>query len=128
MKDSFSFDFSGGDDYVFTLNFPQTLVSPREIIRERVFSEVAEHNEKSSDVFRGLVQPVGAERILNGFKMKERKKIDPQEQYRNAVEAFERNGFVMLVDDIQIETLDEQIEIEENMEVTFLKLVPLVGG
>ena len=128
IKDSFSFDFSGGDDYVFTLNFPQTLVSPREIIRERVFSEVAEHNEKSSDVFRGLVQPVGAERILNGFKMKERKKIDPQEQYRNAVEAFERNGFVMLVDDIQIETLDEQIEIEENMEVTFLKLVPLVGG
>lgn len=128
IKDSFSFDFSGADDYVFALNFPQTLVTPREIIRERVFSEVAEYNEKSPEVFRGFVQPVGAERILNGFKMKERKRIDPQEQYRNAVEAFERNGFVMLVDDIQIETLDEQIEIEENMEVTFLKLVPLVGG
>ena len=60
--------------------------------------------------------------------MRERKKIDAQQQYNNAVKAFEGNGFIMLVDDLQIETLDEQLEIEPDMEITFLKLVPLVGG
>lgn len=128
IRDVVSFNLAGKDDYSLVLNFPQTLVTPREIIRERVYTEVEAHNEKRSDVFRGFVQPEGAEKILNGFKMREWKKIDPQQQYTRAVEAFERNGFVMLVDGIQIETLDEQIEIEPAMEVTFLKLVPLVGG
>lgn len=128
IRDAMSFAIGGDNDYFLTLHFPQTLVTPREIIRERVFAEVQSFNDTKADVFRGLVQPVGAERILNGFRIRERKAIDPQEQYSKAVEAFERNGFVMLVDDLQIETLDEQIEIEPDMEITFLKLVPLVGG
>lgn len=128
VRDEVSFNIDGDEDYFLTLTFPQTFVTPREIIQERVLSEVRSHNEKRSDVFRGLVQPVGAERVLNGFKMREWKKIDENEQYSKAIQAFERNGFVMLVDGLQIETLDEQIEIEPNMEVSFLKLVPLVGG
>ena len=44
------------------------------------------------------------------------------------VEAFGRNGFVVLVDDRQVEELDEDIELALGTEVTFLKLVPLVGG
>ncbi len=128
VRDETSFSPRGADDYFLTLNFPQTLVTPREIIRERVSAEVRSYNENRTEVFRGLVQPVGAERILNGFKMRELKRIDEQEQYTKAIEAFERNGFVMLVDGLQIETLDEQIQIEPDMEVSFLKLVPLVGG
>jgi hypothetical protein len=111
-----------------TLDFPSKLVTPREIIRERVFLEVQNYNEKMPEIFNGLVQPTGTERILNGFKMRNKKKIDAQQQYKKAIESFEGNGFIMLVDDIQIETLDEQIEIEPNLSITFLKLVPLVGG
>lgn len=128
VRDEVSFNIGSDEDHFLTLTFPQSFVTPREIIRERVLAEVRSHNEKRSDVFRGLVQPVGAERILNGYKMREWKKIDENEQYSKAIEAFARNGFVMLVDGLQIETLDEQIEIEPNMDVSFLKLVPLVGG
>jgi hypothetical protein len=128
IKDEFSFNFDGANDYFMTLDFASKFVTPRQIIRERIFREVQNYNEKTPEVFNGLVQPTGAERILNGFKMRERKKIDAQQQYKHAVEAFERNGFIMLVDDLQIETLDEQIEIEPDMEISFLKLVPLVGG
>ena len=128
IRDRQSFSFDDVNQGYITLNFPTGLVTPREIIRERVFREVLDYNEKKPEIFSGLVQPVGAERILNGFKMREKKEIDPQEQYKKAVEAFESNRFVMLVDDFQIETLDEQIEIERDVEVTFLKLVPLVGG
>lgn len=126
IKDQIS--FNQGSTNLMTLNFPTSLITPREIIRERVFTEVEKYNEKKAEVFKGLVQPTGAEKILNGFRMRERRAIDAQNQYKMAVEAFERNGFVMLVDGLQIETLDEQIEIEPDMEVTFLKLVPLVGG
>ena len=65
---------------------------------------------------------------MNGFKFKEKKKINEREQYEKAIQAFERNGFIVLVDDIQAESLDQIIEIEAKTSVTFLKLVPLVGG
>jgi hypothetical protein len=128
IRDDVSFGLRPDDAYSITLNFPTNFVTPREIIRERVFSEVNAFNSQMPEIFRGLVQPTGTEKLLNGFKVRERKKIDPQEQYSKAVEAFEHNGFVMLVDDLQIDTLDEQIEIGPDMEITFLKLVPLVGG
>ena len=128
IKDELSFNFGNTVEYSMTLDFQSKFVTPREIIRERVFREVQSYNEKTPEIFNGLVQPIGAERILNGFKMRERKKIDAEQQYKNAVESFERNGFIMLVENLQIETLDEQIEIEPDMEISFLKLVPLVGG
>lgn len=113
----------------FTLNFETNFVSVRELIQARVQQEVEEYNTNQSEYFRGLVQPSVAEQTLNGFKMpKEKKSIDWREQYEKAIAAFERNGFIVLVDDYQIEGLDEIIEIEKHTSVTFLKLVPLVGG
>ena len=79
-------------------------------------------------LFRGLVQPTEAEKVLNGYKLRERRKINWEEQYARAVEAFERNGFFMLVDDRQVDRLDEEIELKVATEVSFIKLVPLVGG
>jgi hypothetical protein len=34
----------------------------------------------------------------------------------------------MLVDDRQVEDLDEEIELRVSTEVSFVKLIPLVGG
>ncbi len=114
--------------YTITLNFPTNFVSVRELIETRVREEVENYNQKQPEVFRMLVQPTLSERVLNGFKFKEKKKINEREQYEKAIQAFERNGFIVLVDDIQAESLDQIIEIEAKTSVTFLKLVPLVGG
>jgi hypothetical protein len=103
-------------------------LSLREIIRRRVFQEVAEHNATSTLTFRGLVQPTDTERTLNGYRMREPRRVDPHEQVRLAEEAFARNGFVVLVDDRQVEDLDALVDLRRDTEVTFLKLVPLVGG
>ncbi|NUT35951.1 MAG: hypothetical protein HOV79_23090 [Hamadaea sp.] len=100
----------------------------REVIRRRVFQEVAEHNAKGGDVFRGLVQPSDTERTLNGFKLKQPRRVDPEEQVTRALEAFSRNGFVVLVDDRQVEELDTVVDLHRDTQITFLKLVPLVGG
>jgi hypothetical protein len=42
--------------------------------------------------------------------------------------AFGRNAFVVLVDDRQVAELDEEVHLRAGTRVTFLKLVPLVGG
>ncbi|MEV4410322.1 hypothetical protein [Catellatospora sp. NPDC049609] len=103
-------------------------MSLREIIRRRVFQEVAEHNAAGAEVFHGLVQPGDTERTLNGLRMKAHRRVDAEQQFARAVEAFSRNGFVVLVDDRQVEELDTELQLGRGTEITFLKLVPLVGG
>lgn len=119
---------AGNDLHTFTLDFLTERVTVREIIRSRVYEEVQLYNAKSSDFFRGLVQPTDAEATLNGYKMHKQRQIDWEEQYVRALKAFSTNGFFILVDDRQVESLDETVELEYDTKVSFIKLVPLVGG
>jgi hypothetical protein len=98
------------------------------LIRARVYEEVRAYNLRQPEYFRGLVQPTDAERTLNGFKVRQRRRIDPEKQFEKAIGLFYRNGFLILVDDRQVEELEEEIQIRQNTTVTFLKLIPLVGG
>ncbi|HOB75659.1 MAG TPA: hypothetical protein PKG54_14170 [Phycisphaerae bacterium] len=112
-----------------TLEFLTERITVRELIRSRVYQEVQDHNLKAHQhVFQGLVQPSDAERELNGYRLRKPRTIDWKQQYEVALKAFQENGFLILVGDRQVEDLDEEIEIQPGVEVTFLKLVPLVGG
>jgi hypothetical protein len=115
----------------FPLEFSNERITVRELIRERVYQEVSEYNFRSrreGGLFRGLVQPTDAERTLNGFKVPKNRDIDWEAQFARAIDAFGRNGFFILVDDRQAETLDETIVISPSTHVSFVKLTPLVGG
>ena len=127
VRDETTFGFNA-DGYDFTISLPAEVVSARELIRERVRQEVEGYNAHQTEYFRGLVQPADAERTLNGFKLRKLRALDWREQYDRAVEAFHRNGFVLLVDDRQVEDIDALIEVKPQTAVTFLKLIPLVGG
>jgi hypothetical protein len=118
----------GGLFFSFTVEVEGDRVTAEELIRERVRQEVAEYNARRPEYFRGLVQPTDAERTLNGYKLKRPRALDWEEQYEKALAAFGRNGFILLVDDRQVESLDEVIRVEPDTAVTFLKLIPLVGG
>jgi hypothetical protein len=115
-------------DYALRLNFPKRRITVRELIEARVREEVENYKSSQPEVFRMLVQPAHAERVLNGFKFKEKKKIDWRRQYEKAVRAFERNAFIVLIDDLQAESLEQVFQVEAETTVTFLKLAPLVGG
>ena len=119
---------SGGRGEAWTLVVAEERLSLREVICRRVRHEVARYNAAAGDVFQGLVQPTDTERLLNGYRMRERREIDPQAQCRLALETFGRNGFLVLVGERQVQDLDAEIELTEGVEVSFLKLVPLVGG
>ncbi|MFC6682497.1 hypothetical protein ACFQE7_42315 [Nonomuraea ferruginea] len=78
--------------------------------------------------FRGLVKPTDAETELNGYRMRTARRLDWERQADAAEAAFARNGFLLLVGDRQIEDLDEEIALTTDPVVSFVKLVPLVGG
>jgi hypothetical protein len=114
--------------YEFALEVLTERLTVRELIRSRVYQEVQDYNLRQPERFRGLVQPTDAEQTLNGFKLKKPRQIDWKRQYDLAVEAFEVNRFLILVDDRQAESLDEEIVVGPETRVSFLKLTPLVGG
>ena len=104
------------------------LISVGDLIRLRVHAEVQLYNLSEPGYFNGLVQPSDAEITLNGYKLRERRQIDWEEQAGMAVKAFEANGFFILVDDCQVEGLAETIAITPETQIAFIKLVPLIGG
>jgi hypothetical protein len=119
---------SGQKTNTFTLACLTEKMTVRELIRARIYQEVQDYNQKEPEYFRGLVEPSAAERVLNGYKLKAKRKIDWEEQFKRALEAFDRNGFFVLVGNRQAESLDEQFDVKVDAEVAFVKLVPLVGG
>ena len=120
---------AGGRSEAATLTFPTERITVRELIRERVYQEVQDFNRAAGRMhFTGLVQPTGAEAVLHGFRLKARREIDWKEQFDSACEAFEANRILVLVGETQAESLEDEIVITRGVEVTFLKLLPLVGG
>ena len=119
---------AGGSLQEFALELLTERITVRELIRSRVYQEVQDYNQKQPEVFRGLVQPTDAEVTLNGFKLKQRRPIDWKKQFDKAIEAFESNRILILVDDKQVDSLDQEIEVKPGTEVSFLRLTMLVGG
>jgi hypothetical protein len=111
-----------------TFEVGTTRLTARELIRLRVHEEVMMYNLSPAGVFKGLVQPTEPEETLNGTKLRQRRPIDWERQAQIALQAFEANGFFILVDDHQVEDLDEVIELQENIQIAFVKLIPLAGG
>ena len=104
-------------------------VTVRELIRARVHQEVRDHNaHRQAQVFRGLVQPTETERELNGYRMRTPRRIDPEKQTEAALTAFRRGHVLLLVGDRQVTELDDEVVLTPGTDVSFLKLVPLVGG
>ena len=113
------------------LDLLTSTITLRELIRRRVYEEVQEyHAAPPSAVFTGLVTPSPVEAALNGPKPEHapKRRLDWEAQYEKALSAFARNGFFVLVGDRQVESLDEEIHLKVDTEVSFVKLVALVGG
>jgi hypothetical protein len=127
IRDETTFSFHGAGRE-FTLALPEERISVRELIRTRVYEEVRDYNLRQEEYFHGLVQPSDAEVTLNGYRMRAGRQIDVERQFKKALLLFQRNGFLILVDDRQVEELDEVIRLRPETTITFLKLIPLVGG
>lgn len=110
------------------VSFANELTTIQDIIKARVFAEVDAYNNKMPEYYRGLIQPSDAETTLNGFRLKAKRKVDGEQQYLTALNAFQKNGYFVLIDNIQGESLDQMVVVNSNTSISFIKLTPLVGG
>jgi hypothetical protein len=118
----------GKESPVFILDFLTEHITVRELIRSRVYQEVKDYNVQQSEYFRGLVQPTDTEPTLNGYRLRQPRHIDWEQQVEQAITAFRSNGFIILINDEQAMDLEAEILVAPETSVTFLKLIPLVGG
>ncbi|MCB1177631.1 MAG: hypothetical protein KDK36_08650 [Leptospiraceae bacterium] len=125
MNDS---GLSGNVIHSWTVPIVLDKLTVKEIIKIRVEREVEKYNETTAGYFNGLIQPKEAESTKEGFRLKEKRKIDTKEQVEKAIKGFEENSFLVLINDSQVDNLDEVIELTENTEISFVKMIPLVGG
>ena len=109
------------------LEVERDAITVEELITKRVEKEVEDYNKNLPEYFKGLVQPSETEQVLNGVQIR-RKEIDAEKQVYVALQAFQENGFFILVDNRQVENLNELILIEPSTTVSFVKLTALVGG
>ncbi|MDR6921521.1 MULTISPECIES: hypothetical protein [Chryseobacterium] len=104
------------------------IISVEELIYKRVSIEVENYNSRLPEYFNGLVEPLDAEKTLNGYKLKKKQLIDAEKQTYIALDAFQKNGFFILVDNEQVDDLNQKIVLKSNSKISFIKLTPLVGG
>jgi len=119
---------SGSVLHRLALKISQEMLTVGELIAQRVHAEVAAYNARQSGTFRGLVQPTESERVRNGYRLQPSHLIDAEQQVYRALEAFQQNGFFVLVNDRQAESLEEEVWLGAGATASFLKLTPLVGG
>ncbi len=102
-------------------------VTAAELIRARVHQEVRAHNASATQSpFRGLVRPIWDQ--LTRPTQTTAQLVDADAQTAVALRAFERGRVLLLVDDKQVTELNETVTLTSASSVSFLKLVPLVGG
>ena len=112
------------------LSLSSSGLTAKELIGERVRAECDRKLiDRSGNAAIPLVQVSEEETVLNGVRQERgRFERNPERQIERALKAFEENGFILLIDDTQIEALDAEVPISPDTVVTFLRLTPLVGG
>lgn len=112
----------------FEISLESDSLTVRDLIVKRVSVEIDNYNKRLPEYFNGLIEPKEAERTLNGYKLKPKQLIDVEKQVYIALDAFQKNGFFVLVDNEQLDELEHQVVFKSTSKISFVKLTPLVGG
>src|SRR5579863_7768591 len=84
----------------------------RELLRERVRREVETFNLHRPEIYHGLVEAAEFERTVNGTSVKRFRSLDPDREFDRALEAFRTNGILILAGGRQIDSLDDEIDLD----------------
>ncbi len=113
----------------FQMQLPDERITVRELIRSRVYQEVKDFNTRPLEKFEGLVAPTEDEATLNGEQPKpHHNPIDWRRQFERVLTAFRAKQVLLLVDDKQVDSLEDEVILAHGTQVTFLRLTLLTGG
>jgi hypothetical protein len=114
-------------------------ITPREIIQRRVEAEVETLNNRKLAQAAGQgrfpsflidMEATSPEAVLNAPLAAGRRLAlaRVEREAARAFQAFEKQRFIMLLDDKQIEGLDDEVTVGAESQIVFLYLMPLKGG
>ena len=119
---------AGGRHEAPPLEVESSDLTVRDLISLRVRAEVRRYNNREDGEFYGLVQPTDLEQMINGPVKHRFLPVDADRQVEVALKAFRSQSVIVLLPSGQAEALDQVIHLSHGDEVSFLRLVPLVGG
>ena len=113
-----------------TIEIPSETTTVRELIRSSVYQDAKESNARaaSKPPVPSLVQQSEIEIVLNGHRSEKPAMVDWKAQFEKAINAFNSKQILILIDDRQVRSLDDQIQISSATKVSFLRLTMLMGG
>ncbi|MDH5692857.1 MAG: hypothetical protein OEZ47_07115 [Gammaproteobacteria bacterium] len=103
-------------------------LSVKELISRRVQQEVEQFNLKRPVCFKALVKPKDAEETTQGFRLAVHHDLDWEIQVETAIEAFKQKCFFIMVNGKELSDLDDEVVITDTTEISFIRLMPIVGG
>ena len=115
-------------DRRFTLIVYDNTVSVRSLIEARVDRFLSWQSERQKEIAHPSVGLDTREVELNPSRQRKPDSDKRSRMVEESCEAFEKNGFFVLVDGVQKHRLDEMVPLTPESEIRFLQLVPLVGG
>ena len=110
------------------LTLPAETLTARELIQRYVLQVIETRQSTPAPSRYRFFTPDTDEARLNGHSKPTQQFIDAERHYKLALSAFERNGFLLLVDDQQVGELDAPFKLTSVSTIQFLRLLPLVGG
>ncbi len=111
-----------------TLIVYDNAVSVRSLIEARVHRLLSAEGDRQNAATHAAVGLDSRELELNPSRQTKPDSEKRQRLIDEACEAFEKNGFFVIVDGVQKDRLDEMVPLTPESEIRFLQLVPLVGG
>lgn len=105
------------------------VITLRELIFARVKKEIQEiksnKNSSQENSFNSNAMENALNENSNKYNIEDLNEI---QQGKYACQSFKKNAFFVIVDNEQIEHLDQEIIFDETTKVSFIRLVPMIGG
>jgi len=121
-------DVRGNCYHSFRVPNTEEHLTVRNLIKMRIQNEIEKFNMLRPLCFYSLVQPEGAEITSKGYRLKEHRNIDWQQQFEKAIAAFDEKCFLINFDGRDFQSLDDVIETPDLVEINFVKFAEVIGG
>jgi hypothetical protein len=92
-----------------------------QLIRTRVREEVARYNVEKGNVFQGLVRPIDAEDVRDGYRLAQPRSLNWEDLAGVALASFERSGYAVVIDGHRVSDLATTIDVAAEPDVAFLR-------
>ncbi len=110
----------GGAQPSWPLEIHEECSTLREIIRCRIYQDVSEYHARKRVRELCLIPPTTCQ-SQSETGTEDRPLLDWQRHYKQAIKAFEKRSYIVIVDNKQVTQLDSQVQLTSESSVTFFK-------